>query len=48
MLIESDDEVYRVNAVWLGPPKATMPQATYRTCQGMVAFGGPSHTALTR
>ena len=25
MIIESDDEVYRVNAVWLGPPKATMP-----------------------
>jgi hypothetical protein len=25
MNIETDDEVYRVNAVWLGPPKATMP-----------------------
>jgi hypothetical protein len=23
--IRTDDEVYRVDAVWLGPPKATMP-----------------------
>lgn len=23
--ISTDDEVYRVNAVWLGPPKATFP-----------------------
>lgn len=25
MRIRTDDEVYRVDAVWLGPPKATMP-----------------------
>lgn len=25
MRISTDDEVYRVNAVWLGPPKATFP-----------------------
>jgi hypothetical protein len=23
--IESDDEIYRVNAIWLGPPKFSMP-----------------------
>lgn len=25
MRIRTDDEVYRVDAVWLGPPRATMP-----------------------
>ena len=25
MRIRTDDEVYRVDAVWLGPPKATFP-----------------------
>lgn len=25
MLIRTDDDVYRVDAVWLGPPKATFP-----------------------
>lgn len=25
MRIRTDDEVYRVDAVWLGPPKATLP-----------------------
>lgn len=25
MRLHTDDEVYRVNAVWLGPPKATFP-----------------------
>lgn len=25
MRLRTDDEVYRVNAVWLGPPKATFP-----------------------
>lgn len=25
MLIKTDDEVYRVNAIWLGPPNATFP-----------------------
>lgn len=25
MRIRTDDEVYRVDAVWLGPPKATVP-----------------------
>lgn len=34
MKLRTDDEVYRVNAVWLGPPKATFPwQARY------VAYG---------
>ncbi|MCC5698661.1 hypothetical protein LH612_36560, partial [Klebsiella pneumoniae] len=25
MRIRTDDEIYRVDAVWLGPPKATFP-----------------------
>ena len=25
MLVRTDDEVYRVDAVWLGPPRATFP-----------------------
>src|SRR5437879_8586411 len=25
MKVRTDDEVYRVDAVWLGPPKATLP-----------------------
>ena len=25
MRVRTDDEVYRVDAVWLGPPKATFP-----------------------
>ncbi len=34
MQLRTDDEVYRVDAVWLGPPKATFPwQARY------VAYG---------
>lgn len=34
MRLRTDDEIYRVNAVWLGPPKATFPwQARY------VAYG---------
>ena len=25
MLVRTDDEVYRIDAVWLGPPRATFP-----------------------
>ena len=25
VLVRTDDEVYRVDAVWLGPPRATFP-----------------------
>ena len=25
MLVRTDDEVYRVDSVWLGPPRATFP-----------------------
>lgn len=25
MIVEPDDEIYQVNAVWLGPPRATLP-----------------------
>ena len=40
MRIRTDDEVYRVDAVWLGPPKATMPwRARYVAWGvGVVAF----------
>ncbi|MGH3873312.1 MAG: hypothetical protein ACRDSR_17695 [Pseudonocardiaceae bacterium] len=40
MRIRTDDEVYRVDAVWLGPPKATFPwRARYVAWGvGMVVF----------
>ncbi|MGH4008795.1 MAG: hypothetical protein ACRDTH_11680 [Pseudonocardiaceae bacterium] len=40
MRIRTDDEVYRVDAVWLGPPKATFPwRARYVSWGvGMVVF----------
>ena len=40
MQIRTDDDVYRVDAVWLGPPKATFPwRARYVSWGvGMVTF----------
>ena len=42
MLAEPDDEIYRVNPVWLGPPRVTLPwRARY------VAYGVWMATFLT-
>lgn len=38
MRIRTDDEVYRVDAVWLGPPKATFPWRARYVAWG-VGFG---------
>lgn len=40
MRIRTDDEVYRVDSVWLGPPKATLPWRTRYVSWGvgMVIF----------
>jgi len=36
--IRTDDEVYRVDAVWLGPPKATMPWRARYVAWGVGVF----------
>ena len=36
MRIRTDDEVYRVDAVWLGPPRATMPWRARYVAWGVV------------
>jgi len=36
--IRTDDEVYRVDAVWLGPPKATMPFRARYVAWGVGVF----------
>jgi hypothetical protein len=40
MLAEPDDEIYRVNPVWLGPPRVTLPWRARYVAYGvwMVAF----------
>ncbi|MGH3877722.1 MAG: hypothetical protein ACRDSK_11885 [Actinophytocola sp.] len=38
MRIRTDDEVYRVDAVWLGPPKATMPWRARYVAWGVGVF----------
>ncbi|MCE7007073.1 hypothetical protein LWC34_30225 [Kibdelosporangium philippinense] len=40
MLAEPDDEIYRVNPVWLGPPRATLPWRARYVAYGvwMAAF----------
>lgn len=38
MRIRTDDEVYRVDAVWLGPPKATMPWRARYVAWGVGIF----------
>ena len=37
MLVRTDDEVYRVDAVWLGPPRATFPWRARYVSYGVVA-----------
>jgi hypothetical protein len=36
--IRTDDEVYRVDAVWLGPPRATMPWRARYVAWGVGVF----------
>lgn len=38
MRIRTDDEVYRVDAVWLGPPRATMPWRARYVAWGVGIF----------
>ena len=38
MRIRTDDEVYRVDAVWLGPPRATMPWRARYVAWGVGVF----------
>ena len=38
MRIRTDDEVYRVDAVWLGPPRATMPFRARYVAWGVGVF----------
>ncbi|GEL19999.1 hypothetical protein, partial [Pseudonocardia asaccharolytica] len=38
MLVRTDDEVYRVDAVWLGPPRATFPWRARYVSYGLGLF----------